>query len=146
VKVRSFLKAVDHERIVAAIRDAEARSTAEVRVHVSNEPVEDAQKAAAAQFEKLGMTATRDRNGVLVFIAPAAQKFAIVGDAGIDARCGPDFWQEAAAAMGDDFHAGRFTDGIVKTVARVGEALAAYFPCAGGRKDVNELPDEVSEE
>ena len=29
------------------------------------------------------MTATRDRNGVLIFVAPRAQKFAVIGDSGI---------------------------------------------------------------
>jgi uncharacterized membrane protein len=31
-------------------------------------------------------------------------------------------------------------------VARVGEALATQFPREGGRTDVNELPDDVSED
>ena len=146
MKVRSFLKSVDHERIVAAIREAEARSTAEVRVHVSGEAVVDPQKAGAVVFETLGMTKTQARNGVLLFIAPTSQKFAILGDSGIDARCGPDFWQLIAAAMGEEFKAGRFTDGIVLGVTRAGEALATYFPRSGERPDVNELPDEVSED
>ena len=143
---KAFLNALDHDRIVKAIRQAEACSRAEVRVHVSNQAVDDAPKAAAAQFEKLGMTATAERNGVLIYVAPQSQKFAIIGDSGIHQCCGQGFWQEVAAAMEADFRAGRFTDGIVKGLARTGEALGAHFPRADGVCDINELKDEVTED
>jgi uncharacterized membrane protein len=115
-----------------------------VRVHVARGAVEDAQAAAAAQFETLGMTATAERNGVLVFVAPASQRFAVIGDADIHQRCGEAFWREVSAAMEGAFREGRFTEGIVEAVARVGEALARHFPPTGAADD-NELPDEVSE-
>jgi uncharacterized membrane protein len=143
---KSFLNALDHERIVQAIRQAELCSRAEVRVHVSNQAVTDAAKAAAEQFEKLGMTATAERNGVLIYVAPRSQKFAIIGDSGIHQSCGQSFWQEVAAAMEADFRAGRFTDGIVKGLARTGEALGTHFPRPEGVCDINELKDEVTED
>jgi len=146
MQTKNFLDTLDHDRIVKAIQDAEARSRGEVRVHVSKQAVEDAQKAAARQFEALGMTRTAERNGVLLFVAPVSQTFAIIGDEGIHARCGPDFWKDVAAAMETDFRAGRYTDGIVKGVARVGEALATHFPREEGTTDTNELSDEVTED
>ena len=144
MKPRTFLGRLDHDRIVAAIRAAEERSRGEIRVHVTHKPVEDAERAAAALFEKLGMTATADRNGVLLFVAPARQRFAVVGDKGIHEKCGEGFWKDVASAMEEDFRQGRFTEGIVKGVAKAGDALAAHFPRTGG-PDVNELPDEVSD-
>jgi uncharacterized membrane protein len=146
MQTKSFLGALDHERIVKAIQDAEARSRGEVRVHVSQQAVQDVEPAAARQFEALGMTRTAERNGVLLFVAPASQTFAVVGDEGIHARCGPGFWKDVAAAVEADFRAGRFTDGIVKGVARVGDALATHFPRTGSAPDANELPDEVTED
>jgi uncharacterized membrane protein len=143
---KAFLSALDHDRIVKAIAQAEACSRAEVRVHVSNQAVDDAPKAAAAQFEKLGMTATAERNGVLIYVAPRSQKFAIIGDSGIHASCGQSFWQDAAAAMEADFRAGRFTDGIVKGLARTADVLGTHFPRREGVCDINELKDEVTEE
>jgi uncharacterized membrane protein len=146
MQTKSFLGALDHERIVKAIQDAEARSRGEVRVHVSQQAVQDVEPAAARQFEALGMTRTAERNGVLLFVAPVSQTFAVVGDEGIHARCGPDFWKDVAAAVEADFRAGRFTDGIVKGVARVGDALATHFPRTDGTADRNELADEVTED
>jgi uncharacterized membrane protein len=106
----------------------------------------DAQAAAARQFEKLAMTKTAERNGVLLFVAPVSQAFAVVGDSGIHACCGPDFWKDVAAAVEADFRDGRYTDGIVKGVERLGEALATHFPRREGAADRNELPDEVTED
>ena len=108
--------------------------------------MDDPQKAAAAQFEKLGMTRTAERNGVLIYVAPRSQKFAIIGDSGIHQSCGQSFWREVAAAMEADFRTGRFTDGIVKGVARAGEALGTHFPRRDGVCDINELKDEVTED
>jgi uncharacterized membrane protein len=144
MKPAEFVKGLDHERIVDAIRAAEARSRGEVRVHVARGAVEDAQAAGAAQFEALGMARTAERNGVLVFVAPASQRFAVIGDAGIHDRCGPAFWAEVGAAMEAAFREGRFTEGIVAAVGTVGEALARHFPPTGAA-DANELPDDVSE-
>jgi len=146
MKTGTFLKELDHARIVAAIAAAEAGCRAEIRVHVSNEAVLDAQKAAVTQFEKLGMTATRERNGVLIYVAPASRKLAIIGDLGIHQHCGPGFWRETAATMEAEFREGRFTDGIVAGVTGAGLALATHFPRGTHPPDVNELPDEVSED
>jgi uncharacterized membrane protein len=145
VKVKSFTSAVDHERVVAAIKEAEARSSGEIRVHVSTQSVDDPEKAAAAVFERLGMAKTGLRNGVLIFIAPSSQKFAVIGDKAIHERCGSGFWSEVAHVMSDDFRAGKFTEGILDGVHAVGEQLARHFPRdAGGPADTNELSDEVS--
>ena len=146
MQTSSFLGALDHDRIVKAIADAEARSRGEIRVHVSRRAVDDAQAAAARQFEALGMTKTAEHSGVLLFVAPASQVFAVVGDRGIHERCGPDFWKDVAAAVEADFKAGRFTDGIVKGVTRLGDALAIHFPPQAGKTDTNELEDQVTED
>jgi uncharacterized membrane protein len=144
MQTNAFLHALDNERIVAAILDAESRSRGEIRVHVSNQAPTEVEAAARAQFEKLDMTKTDLRNGVLIYVAPRSQRFAVIGDAGIHERCGPAFWTDIASAMEADFRAGRFTEGIVKGVKEAGDALARYFPREGPASDVNELPDDVT--
>ena len=146
METKRFLSALDQDRIVDAIRKAEDRSHGEVRVHVSNKVVEDVQAAAKILFEKLGMTRTEQRNGVLIFVAPRSQNFAVLGDQGIHERCGQGFWTDVAAAMEHDFREGRFTDGLVKGVARAGDALAEHFPRTEGKTDRNELSDDVTED
>lgn len=145
MKPKAFVGRLDHDGIVAAIREAESRSRGEIRVHVSNRNVEDAQRSAAVQFSKLGMATTAERNGVLIYVAPSSQRFAVIGDQAIHEKCGPDFWRDVAGAMEQDFREGRFTEGIQKGIARAGEALSAHFPRTQAA-DRDELPNEVTED
>ena len=91
------------------------------------------------------MDATAERNGVMVYVAPASQRFAVVGDTAIHERC-PDLWRDVAGAMEEAFREGRFTEGLVEGIGAIGEALTREFPRGPGSADANELPDEVSEE
>jgi uncharacterized membrane protein len=144
MKHDAFLGALDEARIVAAIREAESRCRAEIRVHVTDEAVADVEAAAAATFEKLGMTATAERNGVLLYVAPETQRFAVLGDQGVAGGSVPGFWSAVAATMQPLFREGRFTDGIVAGVHELGRELARLFPRREGEVDRNELPDAVS--
>ena len=88
MNAKDFLKKLHHERIVEAIREAEKKTSGEIRVFISRKPTEDPVSTAQAHFVQMGMDKTRDRNGVLTFVAPRAHKFAVIGDAAVHARCG----------------------------------------------------------
>jgi uncharacterized membrane protein len=90
------------------------------------------------------MTKTALRNGVLIYIAPKLRRFQILGDTGIHEKCGDEFWKETAAELESHFRRGEFTEGIVKAIEKTGDVLATHFPRETG--DVNELPDEVTED
>lgn len=144
MKPDAFVRALDDERIVAAIRDAETASRGEVRVHVAEHEVADPRVEAALVFEKLGMAATAERNGVLIFVAPQSQSITVLGDRGIHEACGEPFWTQVVGTIRDEFRAGRYTEGVVAGVRQVGETLARCFPRRPGEVDRNELPDGVS--
>ena len=137
-----FLKQLRHDDIVAAIREAEKRTSGEVRVFISRKRVANPVEAAQAHFVQMGMERTRERNGVLIFVAPRARRFAVVGDVGVHERCGESFWKELAAEMSGHFAKSEFTDGIIHGVRKAGELLAHHFPRQPD--DVNELPDDVA--
>lgn len=138
---RQFLKQIDHQAVAHAIADAERLTSGEIRVFVDAHRVPDALAAAQRQFQRLAMDRTALRNGVLLYLAPASQAFAIVGDAGIHERCGQDFWNSIAAAMTTHLKNSQFTLAITAAVAAAGKALAEHFPRQPG--DLNELPDHV---
>jgi uncharacterized membrane protein len=144
VEPRSFLKTLDDGRIAEAIRDAETRSRGEVRVHVAEREVADPRTEAALVFERLGMTDTAERNGVLLFVAPASQSITVLGDRAAHEVCGDAFWESVVQQVREEFRAGRFTEGIVAGVRAVGDALERHFPRRPGDTDRNELPDTVS--
>ena len=133
--------AIDHAKVVAAIAAAESRTSGEIRILVAREKAEEPVLAAEKHFERLGMTQTVERNGVLIFLAPRSHTFAIVGDTAIHEKCGNAFWQELAASMEAQFKRGEFTEGLVNGVQRAGELLAVNFPRRPD--DRNELPNQV---
>ena len=137
-----FIQQLREDEIVAAIRAAEQKTSGELRVFVSRQAdVADPIAAAQQEFDRLGMTQTRERNGVLIYLAPGPRKFAVIGDTGIHARCGETFWQQLAESMSARFHAGEFTEGIVQGIDRAGELLAVHFPRRPD--DTNELPNRI---
>ena len=143
ILTRSELKRIlDPERVVSAIREAEAACTAEIRVSVSGALWGDPRKRAEKAFVKLGMADTEHRNGVLIYLMPHRRRFAVLGDAGIHAAVGQAFWDSVAAALSERFKAGDFTGGLEQGIAEVGRQLAKHFPAGeGGNPD--ELPDQV---
>lgn len=134
---------IDHQRVAAAIGAAELKTSGEIRVLLARQKTDDAVAAARAHFERLGMTATKERNGVLIFLAPRSRAFAVIGDTGVHEKCGENFWRELAAAMEGFFRRGEFTEGLVHGIERAGALLAEHFPRRPD--DVNELPDRIEE-
>jgi uncharacterized membrane protein len=132
MRTRHFLNAVDHDKIVSAIAKAEERTTGEIFVFVSRHKIANALAEAGRCFKKLKMNRTRLRNGVLIFVCPRSHSFAVVGDIGVHAKCGEDFWSEVVEAMRPRLQRGEFTDALVYGIQRVGSLLANHFPAAGG--------------
>lgn len=139
--MKTFLSQLDTARIERAIADAEKRTSGELRVIFRPGPVVDATALARTEFSRLGMTATRERNAVLILVAPDARQFALFGDEGVHAKCGDAFWRDVAATMEQKFRAGQHTDAIVEGVARAGELLAREFPYRADDRD--ELSNSV---
>ena len=140
---KDFLETLDQKRITDAIAAAEIRTSGEIRVHV--QPTTrgaEIRTVAERTFERLGMTKTAERNGVLLFIACEEQRFVILGDKGINERVPAGFWDDIAAKLTVRFQAHEFTDGIVDAIHSAGEELKHFFPRTSG--DVNELTNEVS--
>ena len=144
MKPHQFLEAVDHAKVVAAIAEAEKRTSAEIRVYVSHRSRVDALAFARRRFHKLKMDCTPLRNAVMIFIAPRTHKFAVVGDVAVHAKCGDDFWREVVAAMEPLLKLGDFTEALMVGVRKVGDVLAEHFPPSSDNR--NDLPDAVMEE
>ncbi|MDZ4286394.1 MAG: TPM domain-containing protein [Prosthecobacter sp.] len=134
-----FLYRIDAKRLAAAIAEAESRTSGEICIYVSHRKHGDPLKAAKVRFERLGMTNTAQRNGILFYIVPRCRTFAILGDEGIHAKVGHAFWEELAALLTASFKEGHLTEGLEKSIRRAGDLLAEFFPPLSG--DKNELPD-----
>jgi uncharacterized membrane protein len=145
MRTKEFLSKLEHDRIVQAIHQAESKTSGEIRVFVQRGKLgADPLMVAQKKFQRLGMHKTQQRNGVLIFVAPRAHKFAIVGDQAIHEKCGEEFWQRVVKRMREHFQNEKFSQALTEAVDEVGKVLAAHFPKTTA--DANELPDEIAED
>lgn len=145
MRTKEFISKLDHHRIVGAIRDAEARTSGEIRVYVQRGELDrDVLVVAQERFQSLGMHKTAAHNAVLIFVAPRVHQFAVVGDSGVHQKCGDALWQSVVDKMRAHFKSEQFSDAIVDAIQDISSVLAQYFPRKPG--DTNELPDSVAGE
>jgi uncharacterized membrane protein len=145
MRTREFLTKLEHDRIIEAIREAESKTSGEIRVLIQRGKLKsDPLVGAHRKFYRLGMHKTRERNAVLIFVVPRAHKFAVVGDKGIHEKCGDEFWQSIVERMRNHFQNERFSDAMVEAVNEIGNVLAREFPKTP--EDTNELPDDLIEQ
>jgi putative membrane protein len=100
-----------------------------------------AEDAALREFASRGLTHTRERTGVLIYVAAAEHHAHVIADIGIAARVDEGVWRETVEALVEDIRAGRAGDGLVAAVERVGAILAREAPIGTGDRD--ELPNRV---
>jgi uncharacterized membrane protein len=130
-------------QITAAIQSAETQTSGEIQVHIENHCKGNVLDRAAEVFETLKMYQTKDRNGVLFYLAILDHKFAILGDAGINAVVPKDFWESTKNLMASHFREGKYTLGLIEGIHQAGDQLGAHFPYDQSG-DQNELSDEIS--
>lgn len=132
----------EQERIVQAIKEAELQTSGEIKVYIEGEcPEVDPVTRAVFLFDKLNMSATRERNGVLFYLAHVDHKFAVIGDEGIYAHTRQNFWDSTKELLRENFKKGAFADGLSLGIREAGLQLKKYFPYQSD--DVNELPDDI---
>lgn len=142
MKASSFFTKEQQALILASVKEAEKATSGEIRVHIETSFKGDVLDRAAWVFTKLGMQNTAERNGVLFYLAVKNKKFAIIGDAGINAKVPLGFWDEISNLLQKNFRENKFTDGLSEGIILAGKQLKTHFPYCSN--DVNELTDEIS--
>jgi len=142
--MKDTITAADEEQIVNAIKEAEKNTSGEIRVHIENTCDKEVLDRATEVFAYLHMHQTKQRNGVLFYVALHSHNFAILGDAGINAVVPPNFWNDVTNLVIGYFKQGKYAEGLSKGIIMAGEHLKAYFPYAGDHSDINELDNDIS--
>jgi uncharacterized membrane protein len=145
-----FLSEADFEAITRAIKAAESKTSAEIRVHLERRVPRrlllgrrpDVVTRAHHVFRRLGMHRTAERHGVLVYLAVEDRRLAVVGDEGIHGRVGDPHWHRVRDVMVERLKSNAPREAIERAVEELGRALAEHYPRRPD--DVNELSDEVT--
>ncbi len=101
------------------------------------------EQKALSVFLEAGVTETRDRSGVLIYLSEAEHRAVILGDTGIHARVESNEWQTDVDSLITAIQKGRAAAGLLEVVARIGGILEATFPPR--EDDENELSNQVRE-
>src|ERR1700680_368525 len=144
MRTKEFLSQLEHDRIVRAIQEAESKTSGQIRVYIQRGKLNvDPLMAAQKRFHRLGIHRTPERNAVLIFVAPRAHKFAVVGDKAIHEKCGEQFWQRLVEGMREHFRNEKFSHALVEAIEETGKVLAVHFP----RRSTSsgQSPDEIVE-
>ena len=133
-------------RISNKIKEAESTTSGEIRICIKEKKhFRDRKKSirdlAEIEFHKLGMHATRDKTGILLYLLLNEKQFYVLADEGINTKVGDDTWHKLRDEMQTKFKDGKFAEGIIWGIGRVGKILSEHFPIK--EDDSNELSNKV---
>ena len=132
------LSEADRTRITDAIREAEQGHRGEIVVHVEPRSWGDPLKRAAKLFRKLGVERTREKTGVLLYVATSTRGAAVWAGEGITGGDDPETWKPVFAALANPDPVA----GICDAIAAAGRVLVTH--AAGADAAGNELGDGAS--
>ena len=98
-------------------------------------------EAASREFLRRGITRTREKTGVLIYLALAEHHAEILADTGIADRINAETWADIVADLTAAIGSGRMTEGLIEAIRRTGAILAEHAPPR--LDDVDELPNKV---
>jgi uncharacterized membrane protein len=138
----NFFSDESSQKIVAEIARVEGLTIGEVRLHIEDFCDSDPLERAIQVFEKLGMQKTKNRSGILIYLASESRKIAIYGDKGIHNKVGKEYWNNIVAQTILRIQSEDMTAAMIQVIKELGEPLAEHFPETN--QEINELTNEIS--
>lgn len=144
--IYNFFSDDDFLRISNQIKKSEQNTSGEIRISIKENRSfwdfkKDIRKLAEREFKKLGMTNTKEKTGILLFLLLSERKFYILADEGINNKVSQNTWDIVRDEIQNEFREGKFANGIIKGIERVGNILSEHFPIS--KDDTNELSNKV---
>jgi putative membrane protein len=97
-----------------------------------------AHRAALEQFVLRGISRTRNRCGVLIFVSMAEHYARIVADEGVAQKVHALEWQSAIDALTSHMRQGRIAAGFIAAIERCGTVLAEHAPPDGSADELSD--------
>lgn len=139
--MNDFIKIEQEPAIVAAIRKAEACTSGEIRVYITDRWVFRIESHARKIFCKLGLEKTRHRNAALICVFSRRKRFTILGDEGINRFVEPAFWENLAGRFSQRLHETTHAEALRELIETIGSLMARHWPPEESNPD--ELPNEI---
>jgi putative membrane protein len=100
-----------------------------------------AHDVALREFTARGLTRTRQRTGVLLYVAIQERYAEILADTGIDGKVDQAVWDGIVEPLLVSAREERLRDGLIDAMRAVGAVLATHVPRSAD--DIDELPNKV---
>jgi putative membrane protein len=97
---------------------------------------------AKGHFLEAGLSNTRDRTGILIFISYREKRIELLADSGISSLIPEEKWKGIVNDLIVEIKKKKIGEGIVKAVEECGELLSEHFPIKSD--DTNELPNDIN--
>ncbi|MBI9032202.1 hypothetical protein JEZ13_09415 [bacterium] len=104
---------------------------------------EKVKEKAELSFMEYGISNTRDRTGVLIFISNLEKRVLIIADKGIAEVYPHSSWQKQVDRIITGIKSNKFASELEKVIIEVGTVLSQNFPIK--EDNTNELPNHVRE-
>lgn len=99
-----------------------------------------AHRAGMEQFFARGITQTKNRMGVMIFVSLAEHYAHVVADDGIATKVDHIVWRTTVDALTSHIAEGRVADGFIAAIERCGNVMATIAPPDGAG---HHLPDRI---
>ena len=144
--IYKFLNDDELLRISNKIKSEEKKTAGEICVSIKEhrsflQRNKSVGKLAEEEFYKLGIDKTRDKTGIIIFFLLEAREFSIRADEGINKKVPEKTWDKIKDEMQQHFTEGKFSEGIILGVEKVGRILGEHFPIKAD--DTNEISNRV---
>ena len=107
---------------------------------------EEVSEAAMAAFYGQRLDATKERNGVLLFISVLERRVFILADQGVDDKVDSNRWHSLVADLTTAIRHGQRGPAVCRTIGEIGALMREHFPIGEGNEnegDENELHDLI---
>lgn len=139
---REFFSDSEQQQIVQCVKEMEKLTSAEIRVRIERSCSGDPVLRCYSLLEQLGITETKGRTGVLIYMTTEDRKVAVYGDHAVDQVIGTDGWSSTCKKLQSGFESGDFVQAICETIEALAKTLSVQLPAQP--VNPNELPDTPS--
>jgi len=145
--IYKFLNDDELLRISNKVKEEEKKTAGEICVSIKEkrslfEKKKNLQQLAEQEFFKLAIDKTRDKTGILIFFLLEAREFQILADSGIHKKVPEKTWDNIKDEMQLHFLDGKFSEGIIHGIEKIGKILSEHFPVKPD--DTNEISNRVN--
>ena len=137
-----FFTKEEQEKIVAEVTAAEEKTSAEIVVRLERNCPGDPLVHCRDLLQSLGITRTKSRTGVIIYISLEDHKVAVFGDEAVHKVVGQERWKNICDQLANGFKEGKPCEALCDAIRAIAEILRVPLPHKPG--DVNELSNELS--